>query len=693
MDVPNSVIDFATAAASHQVGDLERAETLYRRILEVDPTHADAAHFLGLVRHQRGDHELAVELISQAVELMPNRADYRNNLGVVLRVLGRLEEAVVAFRQALRLVPDYPDALANLGVTLHDLGVMAEARDALEAALRLAPDHTNAAFGLGNLWHDEGNPGRAAALYRRAQAGDPGRMDILENLVQALAVSGDPEGSLSEIRRCAAARPSEPAVQAILGRLLERLNRIEEAASAYGSAAKLRASESHWAVRIAAMCPAIFPSTEAINQYRAGLNLVLNSHREGLSLGLGDVVGSGCVPSFHLAHHGRNDRGLRAKFAELFRDSFPESKPTRCGDGRPHIGFVIMKGGEGGFTRGMAGIVDGLGPQFRLTMFAPPGALSTLRRAIQRPGVAFMSLPGHLRGAAGRIEASGCDVLYHWQVDLEPLGYFLPFARAAPIQCTSWGTHATSGIPAMDYYLSSELIEPAEAETHYTEELVRLTTLPTFQRPVIRPDPPGRRSEFGLPEGRQLYACLQRLAKFHPDFDPILAGILRRDPDGLVILLEDSTISVTAQLLARLGITMPDVVDRVVFVSRRSSVAYLRLLTVTDVALDPLHYGSGLTAYDILGLGTPLVTLPGSLAVGRYAAGCYRRMELDGLAVGTPEEYIDLAVRLGLDQDLRAEKSRRILAASPALFDDGSAVKAHAEFFEWAVKRARDKNL
>lgn len=690
MEFPEPPDGFSAAVRLHEAGDLDGAEVAYRSILGRRPGHVDSLHLLGVLAHQRGRHEEAEGEIRRAIGLVPGRADYRNNLGAVLRALGRPGEAEAAYREALRLAPAYPDALASLGAVLHDLGRADEARSAVESALRLAPDHADATFGLANLLHDRGEFVQAVSWYRRAHALRPGRADVLRNLGIALAASGDLGGALDAHRRAVEVAPADPSTLAALGEALERFDRLEEAAEAYAAASRLRPLDRFWPIRIAGLCPSVSLSVAAIDRYRIGLEAVLDAHRGGLALGPDRVIDARCLPSFALAHHGRCDRDLRSRFAALFRDVDPGRRPPP-GEGLPHLGFVVPRHSEWGFARGMAGIVDRLDPgQFRVSVFGTELGMATLRAAIQRPGVDFVALPHRLPEAAGLVAEARCDVLYHWQVDLDPLGYFLPFARPAPIQCTSWGTHATSGIPAIDYYLSCEWLDPPGSEAHYSEELVRLATLPTFQWPVVHPSPPAVRREFGLPEGSPLYACLQRTAKLHPDFDPILAGILRRDPAGLVLLQDPETPRAGERLRGRIAAAMPDVFDRVLFLPRRSRVEYLRLLSLVDVALDPLHYGSGLTAYDIFGLGIPLVTWPGLLQVGRYAEGCYRRMGLKGASVDSWGEYVESATRLGMDPEHRAAASARIASAAPALFEDPLAVSEHVAFFERAAARARE---
>jgi Flp pilus assembly protein TadD len=62
---------FQQALALHQSGSLADAERLYREILCVAPTHADALHLSGVIHIQRGEYAAAVELIQRAILLVP----------------------------------------------------------------------------------------------------------------------------------------------------------------------------------------------------------------------------------------------------------------------------------------------------------------------------------------------------------------------------------------------------------------------------------------------------------------------------------------------------------------------------------------------------------------------------------------------------------------------------------------------
>src|SRR5690606_16713764 len=149
----------------------------------------------------------------------------------------------------------------------------------------------------------------------------------------------------------------------------------------------------------------------------------------------------------------------------------------------------------------------------------------------------------------------------------------------------------------IDYFLSSELIEPDHADSHYTERLVRLTTLPSYyDRPRLTAA--ATRRAFGLPDDRRLYACPQSPFKFHPDFHQLLAEILRRDPQGAIVLTGGKQSHAIELLLDRFDRAMPGMSQRVCLVPRQSHDRFLQLLAAVDVMLDPLHFGGGNTSYE-----------------------------------------------------------------------------------------------
>ena len=104
-----------------------------------------------------------------------------------------------------------------------------------------------------------------------------------------------------------------------------------------------------------------------------------------------------------------------------------------------------------------------------------------------------------------------------------------------------------------------------------------------------------------------------------------------------------------------------------------------------DALLDPFHYGGGVTTYDGLALGTPIVTMPSRYQRGRYTLGCYRRMDVLDCVASSAERYVELALRLGTDRDYRQSVKEKILKSNAVLFEDLGAVREHEDFFDQAI--------
>ena len=97
--------------------------------------------------------------------------------------------------------------------------------------------------------------------------------------------------------------------------------------------------------------------------------------------------------------------------------------------------------------------------------------------------------------------------------------------RLAPVQCISWGHPDTSGMQTLDYYLSSELMEPDDATEHYTERLIRLPNLSIYYEPIdIKPTAISR-TELGLRSDAVVFWCGQSLYKYLPQYDLAFARI------------------------------------------------------------------------------------------------------------------------------------------------------------------------
>ena len=136
---PRSIPDvLEQATALHQRGDLAAAECGYRRILDVQPKHADALHRLGQLLVTNGNHAGAKRLFRTLTVVSPDAAKAWLCLAQVCESLGQHREAVQPYLEVMRLLPDQADGFIGLSRALVKLGRIEEVSNALLSALGYA---------------------------------------------------------------------------------------------------------------------------------------------------------------------------------------------------------------------------------------------------------------------------------------------------------------------------------------------------------------------------------------------------------------------------------------------------------------------------------------------------------------------------------------------------------------------------
>jgi len=653
--------EFSRAVKYHQAGQLGAAEGIYRKILAANPRHTDALHLLGVVAHQAGQNDRAVNLIRQAIEMNPGDPNYHNNLGAAFRDQGKLDQAISAYQKSLELNPGYAEAHNNMGNAFRDQGKLKEAVSAYQNAIRLRPNLFKAYDNMGISLKEQGKLDEAISCYQK--------------LVQL--------------------KPDHALAYEKMGNAFRDQGKLGKADACYEKSLGLQPNPGI-EVRKALMIPPINESRAQIEDSRKRVLKAFETLK-AKGLRISDPHHEVGTPNFYFAYHGMNDRELNQYIADFHIRACPELETAnqklenRRAEGRHpiRIGFISLhlchptQQTVGHLTHG---IIRHLSREkFHVTLFRFSGAKNARTKRFDAMADQVVVLPNKLGPARKSIAEQELDILFYPDIGMDSLTYFLAFSRLARVQCVTWGHPVTTGIPNMDYFISSESLESPGAEKHYSEQLVRLKRLPVYYQ---RPKPPKRilsRKNFGLPEDRNLYVCPQALFKFHPDFDAPLGAMLRRDPKGLLVFLEGSYPHFTQLIWNRFRSAFPDLVDRVRFIAFMPHQAFLSLLLLADVLIDPPYFGGGNTTYESFACGLPIVTWPGPFMRGRVTLACYQQMGVTDCVAQDAQSYTDIAFRLANDKAWREEIRGKIRANAHKLFDDREAVRELEQFFERAL--------
>jgi tetratricopeptide (TPR) repeat protein len=201
-----SIISNNLGIAYWNAGDLDSAESIWRKLLARNPDDLRMLNSLGFLANRRHQYEEAKRFFQRTIELDPHSADRhlnlaetyqymgmpalaepelrtavslsplnirgRNMLGKLLFAQARVSEAEEQFRASLSAGPNAV-AYDYLGMINYRRGAVREAEDDFRASLSLAPEDSYAHFGLGDVYQVAGRKAEALREYEAGLVKDP----------------------------------------------------------------------------------------------------------------------------------------------------------------------------------------------------------------------------------------------------------------------------------------------------------------------------------------------------------------------------------------------------------------------------------------------------------------------------------------------------------------------------------------
>ncbi|MCX7627422.1 MAG: tetratricopeptide repeat protein [Methylophilaceae bacterium] len=723
---------FESALQAHQAGQLAKAESLYRQLLQLQPDQPQILHLLGLVAYQRGDFATAVNMMRRAITLKPDEADYHNNLAVALRAAGQTEQAVEAYRQALRLTPHDADVYCNLGSALYALGRMEESascyREALRiepgqvqalaglatvlsdqgkyeeaeryyrGALQLAPQDADLHNGLANLLREQGRIDEAVAEYRAVLRLQPGYPAAGRHLGWLLQESGQTEAALACYREALRHTPDDALIHYNLGNALRELGYLEEAAACYREALRYDPSDADAHNNLGNVLREMGQLQEAIACYRTALALNPDLHHAWGHL----LHQSQYACAWHdlgvLAEKVRTlvcdePQALISPFVLLAAPGTTAAEQRRCAErwasaqygkyqprfvtrrsrhSKIRIGYLSADFHEHATAYLMAEVFELHDAQrFEVTAYSyGPDDGSPMRARLKRAFHRFEDIrPLTTEQAAAKIHADGIDIL----VDLK--GYTahtrtqILALRPAPLQVNYLGYPGTLGAPFVDYLIGDPIVTPPEHAAFYTE---KLALLPHAYQPNDRQRPmaePPSRAACGLPERGVVFCGFNQTFKILPEVFDVWMHLLREVPGSVLWLLQGHPLA--EENLRREAEARGVAPERLAFAPRQPLAQHLARQSLADLLLDTLPYNAHTTASDALWCGVPVVTCMGETFAARVAASLLHAVGMPELVTKTLQEYAELALKLAQAPEERQRLRARLLAnrTGAPLFD------------------------
>jgi predicted O-linked N-acetylglucosamine transferase (SPINDLY family) len=682
------------AVQHHQAGQLAEAEQLYRQVLAQEANNSHAHRLLGVLAAQVGRSDEAIELLRRAILLDPRDAEAYSNLGIALREAERLDEAIAAFRSAVQLQPDWAAAHCYLGLALADQGNLPDAIGQYEVALRLRadfadahyglgiarfqqrrledaiaafsalarmrPDHADSHYNLGLALHQARQIDEAIAAYSRAIQINPAHAEAYNNLSVPLLDRRRHEEALAAATRALELRRDYAEAYHNAGNAYRGLGRLDEAIAAFTNAVRLRPDLADAHNNLGSALKEVGRLDEALASYDRAIALRPDDPQTHSNR----VYVLHFHPGYDAAALLREQRLWAQRHAEPLRSQIKLHANTRIPDRRLRIGYVSPDFRWHPVGRFLLTLLEHHDHD-AVEVFCYSGVTSPDAITAR-----FRAAADAWRDTAAISDQQLVDVIRDDRIDIlvdlamhMALNRLPAFARKpAPVQVTYMAYLSGTGLETMDYRLSDPYLDPpGENDGDYVEQTTRLPRTYWCHRPDADVPAPGEL--LALAEGHVTFGCLNNFCKITPPAWEAWVQVLRQVPGSrlLVFAHEGAHRQRLRDSLAGAGIEPA----RLQFTGPVSAGQYFQLYHRIDVSLDPFPHGGGMTTFDSLWMGVPVVTLAGRTGVSRMGLSMLSNVGLPQFVARSSEQYVAIAAGLARDlarlRELRQTLRQRML--------------------------------
>ena len=565
-----------------------------------------------------GNLQTAYDLAGRAIAIAPAHAEAFHVRGAAAFRAGEIAAAAADIGRAVELAPNKAEPRWNLTAVLRAKGDLISAEAQGRAAAALAPHAPEAWNNLGAVFQDQGRAGEAETCFRKSIELRPDNPNAWTNLAWAKSVLGAGAEAEDAARKALALNPEDANSYNNLGSALMLQDRLDEAADAFRVAVAKR-PDFAMAHSNLLFCLNYSPTRSAESIF-AEYRLWDAAHARALAPG---------NPVFDLDRD--PDRRLRVGYVSA--------------DFRHHAASFFVGPWLTAHDRTRVEL-------FCYAEVRNPDAVTER----------FKTLADHWRSTVGlsdeqvaaQIRADRIDILVDLAGHTSGNRLTVFARRPAPVQVAHMiGSGCTTGLTAMDAFLTDALLAPPGSEALFSETLVRLPRTPLVYAP-----PQGVPEVAPLPalrNGHVTFGCFSRTARINDAVLDAWAAILAAAPDARLMLNskpfqeETARAAFTARFAAR-GVSA-DRLDLVYTTPQPSTwAAYGEI----DIALDPFPHNAGTTTIEALWLGVPVVSLAARPPVGRFGKSLLGAVGLGDWAVDDVAAYVAKAVTAAGDLEALA---------------------------------------
>ena len=195
------IVPFVRGLIAARQGRMTESQTLFTKVLAIDPNHVRARLNRCSASLLKGDLDLALDDSNYLISISPTLLIARQRRAEVLMNLADWREAEAELRRILDRRDEHVMALVHLGTCLIAMDKAEQAERPLNSALRIDPSNSDAWYQRGLLYLDFGRGQEALSDFESAARNDLKHIDARLMIAAILHERGDTKNAANAWRK------------------------------------------------------------------------------------------------------------------------------------------------------------------------------------------------------------------------------------------------------------------------------------------------------------------------------------------------------------------------------------------------------------------------------------------------------------------------------------------------------------
>lgn len=623
----------------HQLGNLIKAQRIYKKIIKQDKNNQDAWHLYGLIEYNKNRIPQAIEKISKAIKINPHVASFYSNIGLAYIAKNSIDEAIENLTKAIELQPNYPEALNNMGIALSAKELILESIEFYNRAIELNPHYSQAYYNLANALAILDKNSEALEYYQKALKLDPN----YANAYAAIAL------------------------------LLKKDKQYKNAIEYFNKALSLEGLNHRYALS------GLYESKREVCDWSDLEKLEEKLIESALSSSVNSAL---IEPFVVIAVLKRVDAKKERVLIEKYVESEIEPKlikedskvfRKKADDERIKLAYISPNF----YNQASMHLISGMFSKhdrknFEVYIYATYYKEdSHYYKNAKRDVEHFVDVKDFKSTEIiKKIREDEIDIL----IDLRSHGNKskaeITASRVAPVQVSFVNFAGTTGNKEVDYIVVDKTIVPENEIDCYSEKPIYMPDcyMPSDDKQPIS-DMVISKEECGLPKDAFVFCNFNTLYKIEPEIFEVWMSILKSTDESVLWLLKsnDEAVENLKHEAQKFGVDA----KRLIFAEIMEKPEHLARMQNADLFLDTLYCNAHTSAIDALWAGLPLITMAGQTYSARAASSIVKAVGLDELVCNSLKDYKELAIALSKNSQKLARIVDRLIISkniSP-LFD------------------------